>query len=239
MTAGLNLHGLADGCLHLEFARTPVPLAQRRSEVCPSSSFSFTPTWYVQFPPQATRPVVGRSRLFPSLPSPQAQLDSFLASRHLSSFIVIPNSNPHLLHQSLPAIASSNGCHLTCLNHPLAAATATDLSITHSPTSRYESIHFLTSLLSVILSVWKLGLGPRWALLTWCNSWVGWGDGVARERGKVVVCGGGMNGKARMGELTSNPWISSCQRGSWRLLDVSSCCDRYSWELRVRSGETY
>lgn len=66
------------------------------------------------------------------------------------------------------------------MNHPLAAAMVTDLSITHSPTSRYESIHFLTSLLSVILSVWKLGLGPRWALLAWWT--YGCGGLVERER---------------------------------------------------------
>jgi hypothetical protein len=44
-------------------------------------------------------------------------------------------------------------------NHPLEPAMATDWSITHSPTPRYLSTHFDTSLFSpATLSVLKLGL---------------------------------------------------------------------------------
>ena len=48
--------------------------------------------------------------------------------------------------------------HRFLSNHPDDPMTATDWSITHSPTPRYWSIHFLKSLFSLILLDSRLGL---------------------------------------------------------------------------------
>ena len=51
--------------------------------------------------------------------------------------------------------------HRFLSNHELAASMATLWSMTHSPMPRYESTHFLSSLLSEILSEFTLGLAAR------------------------------------------------------------------------------
>ena len=77
---------------------------------------------------------------------------------------------PHIEHEKLSphagAIPASPFHHLFIFrlyrvrsNQPLEPAMATDWSITHSPTPRYLSTHFVTSLLSpATFSVLKLGL---------------------------------------------------------------------------------
>lgn len=56
--------------------------------------------------------------------------------------------------------AGNTTIYRTRLNSELDPAMATEVSITHSPTPRYFSIHLLASLLSspMILPPWKLGL---------------------------------------------------------------------------------
>jgi len=87
-------------------------------------------TWYIQL---FHRPSLHSSI---SLWTSSAFNKLYCLRRHLH-LPVIQTSLPHRLRQwSSPAIASSKGSHLTCLKYPLAAASPTDLSITHSPTSR-------------------------------------------------------------------------------------------------------
>ena len=131
----------ADACVHVCIRISPErqflsPCAKRRSEVSslPLSIVDFDMVCTI--PPTRSYQAGGRSLPFPSFLIPCSiiyPVCSFILSY---PFPLVYPPRHLLLHSSLHPSISSMTHHLTCLNHPLAAAMVTDLSMTHSPTSR-------------------------------------------------------------------------------------------------------